>query len=206
MIDLVFLLSIPLITAFIGWMTNKLAIRMLFRPREPILVLRYRWQGLIPKRQKDIARKAAQMVEREILSQHLLRKELDAIDFEDYIATFTSRVIHDKLGDRLRSIPVLGGFINESTLQRLAEMAGQEMKKQAPYLKERLSSEMEKRLPIRELVESRIAAFDIPKLEEMVNEIAVKEFRAIERLGAVLGFVVGVFQLLILLAAGQLRV
>src|SRR5690606_18724795 len=111
MIDWIFLLSVPLISAFIGWMTNWIAIRMLFRPRNPVRLLGLRWQGLIPKRQKEIARKTAEIVEREILSQNLLRKELDAVDFDDYISTFTSRVIHDKLGDKLRAIPLLGGFI-----------------------------------------------------------------------------------------------
>jgi uncharacterized membrane protein YheB (UPF0754 family) len=206
MIELIFLLSIPFITAFIGWMTNHLAIRMLFRPRQPIRVLGYRWQGLIPKRQKDLARQAAEIIEREVLSQNLLRKELEAVDFEDYIASFTTRVIHDKLGDRLRSIPLLGNFINEMTLSRLAEMAGQEMKKQAPYLKHRLSAEMESRIPIRELVESRISQFELRKLEDLVYLVAGKEFRAIEYLGAVLGFIVGLAQLVILLVTGQLQV
>jgi uncharacterized membrane protein YheB (UPF0754 family) len=204
MLDFVIILSIPLVTAFIGWMTNRLAIRMLFRPRQPVPILGYSWQGLIPKRQQEIARRTAEIVEREILSQNLLRKELDAVDFEDYISEFTRRVIRDKMGDRLRTIPILGGFINDNTLQRLADLAGQEMKKQAPYLKERLSAEMERRLPIRELIESRIASFELSRLEEMIHQIAAREFRAIEQLGAVLGFVVGLVQLLLLLALGRL--
>lgn len=205
MIDLVLLLSIPFITAFIGWLTNRLAIRMLFSPRRPISVFGYRWQGLIPKRQPEIARRSAEIIEREVLSQHLLRNELEAIDFEDYIGVFTRQVIHDKLGDKLRAIPFIGPFLNEATLTRLADLAGQEMKKQAPYLKHRISTEMESRLPIRELIESRIASFDVRKLEDLVNSVAAKEFRAIEYFGAALGFVVGMFQLLILLAAGYLQ-
>lgn len=206
MISLIFLLSIPVITAFIGWMTNLLAIHMLFRPRRRINVLGYHWQGLLPKRQRDLARRVAEIVEREILSQNLLRKELEAIDFEEYIATFTTRVIREKMGDKLRAIPLLGNFLNDATLIRLADMAGHEMKKQAPYLQDRLAAEMEQRLPIRELVESRIAAFEIDKLEELVNKVAEKEFRAIELLGAVLGFIVGLMQLLILFIAGQLNI
>lgn len=204
--NLIFLLSIPLITAFIGWITNRVAIRMLFRPRKPVRVLGYHWQGLIPKRQKDIARRSAEIIEREVLSQNLLRKELEAVDFEEYIASFTSRVIHDKLGDRLRAVPILGNLLNEPTLRKLAELAGQEMKKQAPYLKHRLSAEMEARIPIRELIESRVAAFELDKLEDLVNKVAGQEFRAIERLGAVLGFLVGLIQLIILLLTGHLDV
>lgn len=206
MIDWILLLSIPLISAFIGWMTNWLAIRMLFHPRQPISILGYQWQGLIPKRQKEIAAQTGEIVEREILGRQLLRKELDAVDFDNYIAIFATRVIQERLGEKLRAIPFLGGFINDVTLQRLADMAGEEMKKQAPHLKEHLSNEMEARIPIRALVEARIAEFDLPKLEKIVEEIAGKEFRAIEILGAVLGFLVGVIQLLILGLTGQLAI
>lgn len=205
MTDLFFFLSIPIITAFIGWGTNRLAIRMLFRPRRAIKLPGYTWQGLIPKRQAEIARRAADVIEREVLSQHLLRKELEAIDFEEEIGTVTRQVIHDKLGDKLRSVPLIGTFLNEATLSKLADLAGQEMRKQAPYLKHRVSVEIENRLPIRKLIESRIASFEVHQLEDLVNGIAAKEFRAIEIFGAILGFVVGLFQLLVLLAGGYLE-
>jgi uncharacterized membrane protein YheB (UPF0754 family) len=206
MVHWIFLLSVPFITAFIGWITNRLAIRMLFHPRAPIGLFGLEWQGLIPKRQADIARHAAEVIEREVLSQHLLRNEIDSIDFEEYIGAFTRQVIHDKLGDKLRGIPLIGPFLNEATLNNLARLAGQEMKKQAPYLKHRISCEIEERLPIRTLIESRIAAFDVFKLEDLVYAVAAREFRAIEYFGAIFGFVVGLLQLLILLVAGFLRV
>lgn len=205
MTNLFFLLSIPLITAFIGWVTNRLAIRMLFRPRHPVNVFGYSWQGLIPKRQAEIARRAAEIIEREVLGQHLLRNEIEAIDFEDEIESVTRKVIHDKLGDKLRTIPFIGPFLNEATLSKLAAMAGHEMKKQAPYLKHRISVEMEHRLPIRKLIEARITSFDVQKMEDLVNSVAAKEFRAIEYFGAALGLIVGLIQLLILLVAGQLQ-
>lgn len=202
MSQLVFLFSIPLITAFIGWMTNRVAIKMLFHPRRPIHLFGLRWQGLVPRRQPEMARRAAKIIEREVLSQHLLRHEMEAIDFEEYIGTFTRRVIHDKLGDKLRAVPFIGPFLNEATLSKLAALAGDEMKKQAPYLKNRLATEMEARLPIRNLVETRIASFELEKLEEIINKIAAREFRAIETLGAVLGFIIGLLQLLLFLVVG----
>lgn len=206
MANLIFLLSIPVITGFIGWITNRLAIKMLFHPRQPIDLLGYKWQGLIPKRQREIARRSAEIIEREVLSQHLLRNQVESIDFEDYIASFTRQVIHDKLGDKLRAIPLIGPFLNEATLTKLATVASQEMRKQAPYLKHRLSQEIESRLPIRELIETRIATFDVRKLEELVYSVAAKEFRSIEHFGAGLGFTVGLLQLLFLLVTGHLQV
>ena len=57
------LLSIPLISALVGWCTNFLALRMMFYPIEfvginPI----WGWQGLIPAKRQDMAEVAGEVV------------------------------------------------------------------------------------------------------------------------------------------------
>ena len=61
------LLIIPFIGAGIGWITNVVAIRMLFRPKEPIKVGGITLQGVLPKRQKELAKAIALAVEKELL-------------------------------------------------------------------------------------------------------------------------------------------
>jgi len=51
------LILIPIISAFIGWFTNWIAIKMLFHPREPKKFLGLTLHGIFPKRQKVIAEK-----------------------------------------------------------------------------------------------------------------------------------------------------
>lgn len=66
-----------LMAAFIGFGTNWIAIKMLFRPRQ-------RWprswrgspiHGLIPKQKEDIARNLAEIIERDLLNADHLREE-----------------------------------------------------------------------------------------------------------------------------------
>ena len=45
----------PFVGAFIGWLTNYVAIKMLFRPREPWYILGFPMQGVMPRRQRDLA-------------------------------------------------------------------------------------------------------------------------------------------------------
>ena len=59
MLPILVLILIPIISALIGWLTNWVAIRMLFHPRKPILIGNFKLQGLIPRRQPDIAEQAA---------------------------------------------------------------------------------------------------------------------------------------------------
>ncbi|MEL6714072.1 MAG: DUF445 family protein, partial [Planctomycetota bacterium] len=49
-------LLLPLVGALIGYGTNRLAVRMIFRPIEPVRILGFRVQGLIGRRQAEIAR------------------------------------------------------------------------------------------------------------------------------------------------------
>jgi Uncharacterized protein conserved in bacteria len=61
-------LIIPVISAFIGWITNWIAIKMLFHPRKPVRVLGIPFQGIFPKRQRQFAEKLGKLVSNELLS------------------------------------------------------------------------------------------------------------------------------------------
>jgi uncharacterized membrane protein YheB (UPF0754 family) len=53
-------------------------------------------------------------------------------------------------------------------------------------------------MDVEAVVREKVAAFSSDKLEEMLLGIMRREFRFIERVGAVLGFVIGLVQLGIL--------
>ncbi|GBL35044.1 UPF0754 membrane protein SH1116 [Filimonas sp.] len=59
---------IPFISAFIGWFTNWIAIKMLFHPKEEKNILGLKIQGIFPKRQQQFAEKLGQLVSRELIS------------------------------------------------------------------------------------------------------------------------------------------
>ena len=64
----IWLWLIPVISAFIGWFTNWIAIKMLFHPRNPVSVLGITVQGIFPKRQQQFAQKLGKLVSEELLS------------------------------------------------------------------------------------------------------------------------------------------
>ena len=199
------LLLLPILGALLGWITNWLAIRMLFRPRQPVRILGWTWQGLIPLRQKAVARQAAEVIEREILDSHLLRHEIERIELEPHIESIAMTLVYEGAAPRLRAIPLLGNFVSDGVLRSLHRVTLEELRKEARPMMTRIAAEAEKRLDVRRLVEERIAGFDLDHLEAVVRSVAQREFRAIEAMGAVVGFLVGVLQLLALLLAGVVR-
>jgi len=190
---------IPFVTAFIGWVTNWMAIQMLFRPRQPWHILGMKIQGLIPRRQEEIAERIAEVVEQEFLSQHLIREQLAQLDVHSYVDGFVKHIVRDRVAVKLRSIPLIGGMINDNTLASLERMALESIHAEIEPLRNKIATDIEARLQVRDIVRDRILAFEMDKLEELVRRVASREFRLIELLGGALGFVVGLAQVGILL-------
>lgn len=201
----VLLILTPFITAAIGWFTNWVAIKMLFHPRVPKRVLFWKWQGLIPRRQSQLAKESAEIIEREILQQHMILNEIRKIEMTPYLETAAHKIVWERIGPQLRAIPLLGSFINDGTLAKFEVIASASMKEEAGPLMEKVATEFEASVNLKQMIEDNIAAFDLDRLEGIVNEVAKREFRTIERLGAVLGFVIGLVQVALLWATGTVQ-
>ena len=192
----------PFITAAIGWFTNWVAIQMLFHPREPMRIFFWKWQGLIPRRQPQLSAESAEIIEREILQQHVILNEIKKIELGPYLEEAAHELVWNRVGPELRAIPLLGGFVNDSTLAKFEVMAIAGMKEEAGPLMEKVATEFESSVDLKQMIEDNIAAFDLERLEGIVNQVAKREFRTIERLGAVLGFVIGCVQVALFWATG----
>ena len=68
--------TLPIIGAFIGWITNWLAIKMLFRPRKPIKILFITFQGIFPKNKPRIAEKLGTIVQRDLINFYDINERL----------------------------------------------------------------------------------------------------------------------------------
>ena len=71
----------PVLGAIIGYITNWIAIRMLFRPRTAKRILGIRvpfTPGIIPKSRDELARNVGKAVARELLSSDAIRAQLDS--------------------------------------------------------------------------------------------------------------------------------
>ena len=199
------ILLTPFITALIGWLTNWVAIKMLFHPLKPMNLLLFKWQGLIPRRQKQMAAETAEIIEREILQQHMILQEIRKIELGPYLEQAAHRLVWERIGPQLRSIPLLGGFVNDSILARFEAITVAEIKEEASPLMEEVATKFEASVDLKQMIEDNIAAFDLERLEDIVNAVAKREFRTIERLGAVLGFLIGCVQVLLFWATGTIN-
>ena len=76
----------PLLGAIIGYVTNRIAIKMLFRPLNPKRFLGVHvplTPGVIPRNRFDLARTIGRMVSEQLLSPKALREQLESPEFRD---------------------------------------------------------------------------------------------------------------------------
>ncbi len=81
----------PLLGAVIGYVTNRIAIKMLFRPLNPKRLFGVRiplTPGVIPRNRYDLARTIARMVSEQLLSPQALREQLDTPEFRRNLASW----------------------------------------------------------------------------------------------------------------------
>ena len=190
---------LPLIAAVIGWATNYIAVRMLFHPREEKRILGLRIQGVFPKRQKALAEKLGQLVARELFSLQDVRKHLQGEEFithaTDTIEAKVDEFLHEKLAE---AIPMASMFLGSGMIDTIKRSLVESLSKALPELGEMFVSHLEKNMDVETVVREKVEAFSSDKLEEMLLGIMRREFRFIEGVGAVLGFVIGWIQIGIL--------
>lgn len=194
------LYSLPFITGLIGWITNYIAIKMLFHPRRAVKVGPLRIQGVIPRRQKDIATQLGNIVARDLLSAEDLSQQLTSEQSRRVYEMFIDGQTEYFIRNKLRAIPGTSLLLRSRTLARLKRAFADELMEQIPPLVNSLTRPNGGALDLQRWVEEKVQAFSTDRMEDILYRILAKEFRFIELLGGVLGFIIGSVQLLFILA------
>src|SRR5687767_8726704 len=189
---------IPVISAFIGWFTNWVAIQMLFHPREPKRILGITFHGIFPKRQKVFAERLGKMISSEFLSFEDIQKMItNPQNLQKLMPTVEGHVdnfLRNKLSDEM---PFLSLFIGERTIASLKRIFMQELEILFPQLMNSYAVHLQAELDLEKIVTEKVSAFSSDKLENILYQIMSKEFRFVEILGGVIGFIIGIVQVLI---------
>ncbi|MFN4008226.1 MAG: DUF445 domain-containing protein [Chitinophagaceae bacterium] len=195
-------LLLPLISAFIGWFTNWIAIKMLFHPKHPINFLGFTIQGIFPKRQQQFAQKLGKVVSQELLSfDDIAQKVSNPANIDKILPVVDEHIDHFlrvKLAD---AMPVISMFIGDKTIAQMKGILMEELKTLFPTLMNNYMSNLQHDLDLERIVTEKVAAFSSDKLEQILVAIMSKEFRFVEILGGILGCIIGIVQVFLTLLA-----
>ena len=196
------LYAIPFISAVIGYVTNYIAIKMLFYPRTPVNLLLFKVQGIFPKRKSLLARRMARLVAEELLSMEQLKEEIDRQATQGEIRVAIEEEVESYLRTKISALnPLLQTLINDHRIIQLRDKICIEIESFIPRITHQFFSRLDM-VNLENMVFEQVVSFTSDKLEDMMMSVIQKELRFIEWAGAFLGFTIGIVQVLLLLQWG----
>jgi uncharacterized membrane protein YheB (UPF0754 family) len=189
----------PILGALIGWITNYIAILLLFRPQRPIRipVIGYTLQGLLPKYRDDLAYNLGATLEQELFSFQDVVKKLEEENSKEEILKLIVTSVSERVNEKLpRFLPenlrtAIGVQITSFLSNEISEIFDDALDKLGHYMTEKIS--------VQKMVEEKLMLLDLDELETMARKLAARELKHIEVLGGVLGFIIGLVQAVVLL-------
>lgn len=192
------LLLIVGIGAGIGWVTNYVAIKMLFRPYKEINLGLFKIQGLLPKRKHEIGESIAEVIQTELVSLQEILKSLDGEKLEKEMSAVIDRILEEKLQSEItRNFPMLAMFLSSEMLEKIKGVIKNSILENKDNIVEMFSNYLKENVDFKGIIVKNVDAFSLEKLEEVTYTLAAREFKHIEVIGAILGAIIGFVQFII---------
>lgn len=191
--NIIRILILAVIGGLIGYITNVIAIKLIFRPINPIKIpiLNIEIIGMIPKRKTEIATNIAKVVEEQFISVDEIMDniitEQDKQHTIDYIKVRVKLILSEKM-------TLIPSTIRNLVQNYVSEIIEDEIREGIDELSEEMIIKTKNRINIKEIIENKINELDLYELETIILQIVKNELRHIEVLGLILGFFIGIVQ------------
>ena len=189
-----------LISGAIGWITNWIAIKMLFRPHKEINFGLFKIQGLIPKRRAEIGSGIANIIQNELISVKDVISNIDREEFSKRLNALIDEVLDKNLKKKVKEkFPFLQMFFTDKIAKDVGNTIKDIIMGNQEKIFEIFSNYAEENIYFEVIISDKISNFSLDKLEEIITFLAKKELKHIEVIGAILGMLIGAVQYLITL-------
>ena len=194
------LLVMVLISGAIGWITNWVAIKMLFRPHKEMNFGLFKIQGLIPKRKAEIGTGIASIIQNELISVKDVISNIDREEFSKRLNSLIDDVLDKNLKKKVKEkFPLLQMFFTDKVAKDVGNTIKDIVMENQEKIFEIFSNYAEENIDFEVIISDKISNFSLDKLEEIITLLANKELKHIEVIGAILGMIIGAVQYLITL-------
>lgn len=189
-------LLIPVNAALIGWFTTWISVKLLFHPKKPIKILGLTFQGIFPKHQLKFGEKLGKLISEEFLSfddiEDKIANPANLAKIMPEVDQHFSVFLREKLP---KVFPMLSMFIGEKTIGSLKEAFMDEFAIIFPDLMKKYAGSLKQDLDLELIVQDKVKSFSSDKMEIILDSIMAKEFRFLEILGGIFGFIIGCLQM-----------
>jgi uncharacterized membrane protein YheB (UPF0754 family) len=193
-------LCIPLISGFIGWFTNWIAVKAMLYPVEfvgvaPLLG----WQGVVPKNTEELSRSFSELIHDKLLDLEQIFADISHDDSEA-----VKRVVDDVAEEILHEFstnlaPDKWARAREKLRSYISDLVRRNVQTVTHEILDRMSREASDFIDVDTIVREAMVE-DRALLGRVMVEIAGPEFKFIERSGLWFGALFGVIQMFVWIA------
>ena len=191
----------------IGWFTNYLAIKLLFRPYKEVNFLFFKIQGLIPKNRDKISENIADTIEKELISVKYITEKLKDSDVinDEVLDKLLDKIIGEKLKKSiLEKNPLLKMFLNDSVIEKIKAYFKKAILENKEEIVEEILKIAEDKIDFKEIMLEKMKNFSLEEMEKIILSVSKNELKHIEIIGGVLGGIIALFQFFLMLLLKQI--
>ncbi len=188
---------IPLVSAFVGWWTNAVAVRMMFEPKEFVGIKPYLgWRGIIPASAMNLASKASNLILGKVMTVHDLFAGFDAAKMTKELGPSLEKLTDQVLEEGVaKGSPEMWANMAEPARQTIRSMLRSEIDTTTQNMLSDVHENVDKIVDLRKAMMTTISENrDI--ISDIFLTVGKPEFRFIRLSGLYFGFPFGVLQML----------
>ena len=189
------LILFPLCCGFIGWLTNRLAVKMIFSPLEPTKLLGLRFQGVLPKHHEHFSRQMAEVVTGDFMTTSEMVERLDLDEILEAVKPELDGVLDEVLEDLRARIPEdRKALLSDAATDAARQKVYEEIRAALPGAVDRVHKQADEVVDLNELITDKIISLGPAKFAEQIADLGQRELRYIVYYGGGLGGLIGLVQ------------
>lgn len=193
---------LPAFGLFIGWFTDWLALKMVFRPKQPTKYLfgLFEWQGLFLRRRKEVAADYGRLIAEEIITPRAIMDGVLRGPLSDKLFAMVQKHVQ-------RTVDEQAGAIRPLVVFAVGSREYQQMKKQVAermmVVMQETAQQVEKyaydAMDVQNTLITKMQQLDEEKFEHLIRPAFEQDEWILIACGAALGFLVGELQTFLML-------
>ncbi|WP_116200401.1 DUF445 domain-containing protein [Amycolatopsis circi] len=192
---------LPLFGLAIGWLTDWLALKMIFLPREPKRFFGfYSWQGVFQKRRDEVAADYGDMIAREIITVPNLLEAVLRGPKADRLFSLISREVQKTIDAQASVVkPFVAIAVGTKRFQEMKQVAAAKAAERVPDTIRHAEKYAINALDVRNTIVDRMRRLSPLEFEQLLRPAFRQDEWKLIAVGAVIGGLVGELQALLLL-------
>jgi uncharacterized membrane protein YheB (UPF0754 family) len=186
---------LPLFGMCIGWLTDWLAIKLVFFPRER----RLGFQGIFQKRRDEVASQYGELIAREVMT---VPNILDAVlngPRADRLKALVQKVVWQTVDEQANlARPVVAAAIGDKRLTEMKREAALKAIERLPETIRHAEDYLTETLDVRNTIATKMRDLTRAEYEDLLRPAFRRDEWKLIAVGAVIGFLVGELQVLLL--------